>query len=241
MSERRFAKAALLALVLAVAGMSWHDLHRETVEDTSVVSGYYAATDATPVSIPDDSQPVIILQGSFAGGRFTHQGLEPFTLAQRQVNLLFRLDAASLHAPAPVLAQMDKTLKGWGDKGSSVAILFLEAPAGEALTGFIAALRRHFEQDPHTVIPVAPAAGNIETASAVAYRLDTAALPGGFMDKIARAHRPFMLILPPGTEEAAIDGRALRKDRLYLGGYVTIDPAAPPVRQEHHIGLWPAF
>ncbi len=133
--DAALAVITIAAFIAIVWFMSYGDLnsdHTTTQQARTriITSEYYIDTSARPEIVPDDSRPITIFTGKIYKARsgkhvFKHQGIQPTTFAQRQVNLMFRItDIPTNYKPIIKLIEKQKDL--WTRQGNDIIALFVD-------------------------------------------------------------------------------------------------------------------
>lgn len=255
MSERSRIALFALALALVLGMMSWRTMHPEQTSAMHGLASYYINDDLPAEAIPGDGRPLTIAQGEFRYAqdgtvRFTHQGMPPTLFAQRQVNLLLKF-AAMPKNPATTFAALDALMQEWDRQGTAVSALFLDyrpaKPDFKAFAAFIRALKKHFLQNPHILIPVV----SPDWAEMPDHKLLLDDIPAVLVDlrqfpptqvqsdRLSRFEYNFQLMLPATAlpDDEIMD--ILPKPKTFGGYFLTLGPHHTRVRKEQAIGLFP--
>ncbi len=125
-----------IATFIAIIGfMSYSDLNPNNevirrVKAHIITSEYYIDASARPEVVPDDSRPITIFTGKIYKARsgkhvFKHQGIQPTTFAQRQVNLMFRITDMPQNYK-PIIKLIEKQMDLWRRQGNDIIALFID-------------------------------------------------------------------------------------------------------------------
>ena len=247
-----------LALAGAIGFVSWQDIQPQARSSAdaggTLTSGYYADAGIPASLIPDDSLPVTIAQGKFEyvrgkPSRFIQRGLAPFTLAQRQINLMVQLD--SLPSDDGAVDALGALIRNWKKEGNIVSDIFLDyrpaSPDFLRYAEFIKMLKQSPETKTRRLIPVVDYTWLEDGAFNQVLKLQEAAplflLAGteGRADKAAEAARKdgvhFQLFC--GMEDT--DAKPLAQNPLFEGCLVRLDQNRPVTKKEPVMKLFPLW
>lgn len=254
-ADRLLSLGAVLALVLAVGWMSYHDLRPKQQQVPAhlakrIASEYFVETSGTPAHIPDDSLPVTIHAGEIAEG-FTPHGMAPVTLPQRQVNLAFTLKRPPADRAA-IEAQILSAVEQWKQQGNEIVALFIDyrpatAPDFKAYEALLEQLKGTPKTKLYHIAPTLDLAW-VKGADYIPLKEHASAFlieyDGGDIETFLAQTRDipyaFRVKLPAGKEEqnrALIE--KLKQHPRFGSAMQAIDSSSPMPEKEEPIRLWP--